>query len=69
MLILLANILQMVCPLFLVVKFPWEYRLIKRRDASVSFWVALLLEIVYPWYMLLCLLGGIFSDSRFRQQF
>ena len=55
-----VNLLQVVCPLILLIKFPIEYALILRRDRSVSLWTALLLEIIYPFYMLLCLLGGIF---------
>ena len=54
------NLLQLVCPLVLLVKFPIEYRLIRRRDKSVSFGTALLLEIVYPIYILYTLIGGLF---------
>ena len=59
-LILCANLLQILCPLVLVVKFPLEYRLIKKRDASVSLIDALILELLYPFYMLVCLVGGLF---------
>ena len=54
------NLLQLVCPLVLLVKFPMEYRLIRRRDKSISFWTALLLEVVYPIYILYTLIGGLF---------
>ena len=54
------NILQLVCPLILLIKFPIEYRLIRRRDKSISFWIALLLEVVYPIYILYTLIGGMF---------
>ena len=54
------NLLQLVCPLVLLVKFPIEYRLIRRRDKSVSFGTALLLEVVYPIYILYTLIGGLF---------
>ena len=54
------NLLQLVCPLVLLVKFPIEYHLIKKRDKSVGFGTALLLEVVYPFYMLICLIGGLF---------
>jgi len=60
-LVLLANLLQLVCPLVLLIKFPIEYSLIKKRDPKVSFWIALILEIVYPLYILLCVLGGCLS--------
>ena len=55
-----ANLLQLVCPLVLLIKFPIEYRLIKKRDASVSLFTALLLEILYPFYTLISIVGGIF---------
>ena len=54
------NLLQLICPLVLLVKFPIEYRLIKRRDKSISFWTALVLEVVYPIYILYTLIGGLF---------
>ena len=54
------NLLQLVCPLVLLVKFPIEYHLIRHRDKSVSFGTALLLEIVYPIYILYTLIGGLF---------
>ena len=58
--ILFANLLQLLCPLVLLVKFPIEYRLIKKRDASVSLFTAFVLEVCYPIYMLISLLGGLF---------
>lgn len=54
------NLLQLVCPLILLVKFPIEYHLIKKRDASVSLFTALLLEILYPIYTIISIVGGIF---------
>ena len=54
------NLLQLVCPLVLLVKFPIEYHLIRRRDKSVSFGTAMLLEVVYPIYILYTLIGGLF---------
>ena len=54
-----ANLLQLVCPLVLLVKFPIEYRLIKKREPSVSLWTGLLLEIFYPFYILLSIVGGL----------
>lgn len=62
--ILGANLLQLVCPLVLLIKFPIEYALIKKRDASVSLFTALVLEIIYPLYMLISLLGGIFRPRK-----
>ncbi len=58
--VLIANMIQVLCPMVLLVKFPIEYHLIKKRDKSVGFGTALLLEVVYPLYMLICLIGGLF---------
>ena len=57
---LMANVLQLCCPLVLLLKFPLEYALIKKRDASVSLFTALLLEILYPFYTIISIVGGIF---------
>lgn len=62
-LVVAANVLQLLCPLVLLIKFPLEYRLIKKRDASVSFFDAFLLEILYPLYMLICIIGGLFRQQ------
>ena len=58
-LILIANVLQILCPLVLLLKFPIEYHLIKKRDASVSLFTAFVLEVCYPIYMLVSLIGGL----------
>lgn len=58
-----ANVLQVVCPVVLLLKFPVEYRLIKKRDPRVSLFTALLLELLYPWYMLVSLVGGLLRRS------
>ena len=59
-LVVLTNLLQLLCPLVLLFKFPIEYQLIKKRDASVSLFTALLLEILYPFYTIISIVGGIF---------
>lgn len=61
--VLVANLIQLTCPAILLIKFPYEYTLIKKRDPKVSLWIALLLEILYPYYMLICLLCGLFRRS------
>lgn len=61
--VLLANLCQIVCPAVLLIKFPIEYRMIKKRDPEVSFGIALLLEVLYPYYMLISLLGGLFHRT------
>ena len=58
------NLLQVVCPPILLVKFPIEYRMLKKRSATTSWAVALLLEAVYPFYMLGTLIGGLRHPKR-----
>ena len=53
------NLLQLVCPLVLLVKFPIEYHLIKKRDKSVGLFTALLLEVFYPFYITFSIIGGL----------
>lgn len=61
--VLIANLLQLLCPLVIIFKFPFEYGLIKKRDASVSLLDALLLELFYPLYILICIIGGLFRHT------
>lgn len=63
MAVAIANVLQVICPVALLLKFPVEYKLIKKRDPKVSLFTALLLELLYPWYMLICLVGGLLRRS------
>ena len=74
-LIVAANLLQLLCPLILLVKFPIEYSLIRRRQmreqttinyqlSIVNFLVALLLEFLYPFYMFASLLGGFYRQRK-----
>ena len=59
-----ANIMQVIFPPLLLIKFPIEYHLIRQREQQdtgnprSAWWVILLLELLYPFYMLICLLGG-----------
>lgn len=57
-LVTVANVLQILCPAFVLVKFPFDYGFIRRSGWSVSFGIALLLALLYPYYMLVCLVGG-----------
>ena len=59
----MANVLQFLCPPILFIKFPFEYRLIKKRAPQTSWSVALLLAIFYPLYLLICLIGGLFRKQ------
>ncbi len=63
-----ANILQFLCPLFVVLKFPFDYALIRRREPETPFLTALLLAVLYPYYMLICLVGGIIRTRHNREQ-
>ena len=55
-----ANVLQLLCPPVLLIKFPYEYALIRKREPRTEWYVALLLELFYPIYLLICLIGGLF---------
>ncbi len=66
-----ANILQLLCPLIILIKFPIEYNLVKKRLPSPppegrpgGVLVVLLLELLYPFYLLLSLLGGLFRQKK-----
>ena len=67
-----ANILQLLCPPIILIKFPFEYGLIRKRRGSIinyqlsiiNFLIALLLEIIYPFYLLICLVGGLFRKKK-----
>ena len=90
-LIVAANLLQLLCPLILLIKFPIEYSLIRQREMTnvncqmsnlqifkssnvkcqmtnkeprTPWYVALLLELLYPFYILLSLLGGLFRQKK-----
>ncbi len=65
--IVVANVLQILFFPIILIKFPYEYSLIKARmnknhQSPITnhklFLTALLLEILYPFYLLICLIGG-----------
>ena len=60
-LVVAANMLQLLCPAIILIKFPIEYSLIKKREPRTPWYVALLLEIVYPIYILIAFFGGLFK--------
>lgn len=55
----ISNVLQFVCPPLVLLKFPFDYALIRRREPNTSLGIAFLLALLYPYYMLVCLIGGI----------
>jgi len=59
-----ANILQLICPLVILIKFPIEFSLIKKREPRTQWYVALLLEIIYPYYLLISLIGGLLRPNK-----
>ena len=63
-LILTANLLQILCLPIILIKFPIEYSLIRKRAPQTHWATALLLEILYPIYMLACLFGGLFRRRQ-----
>jgi hypothetical protein len=63
-LVALANIFQLFCPLLILVKFPIEYSLIRKREPHTAWYVALILEVLYPFYILISLLGGLFRRKE-----
>ena len=75
--VLIANILQLLFPPVLLIKFPVEHALIRSREShsqtSINpprlFFTALLLEIIYPFYLLISLLGGIFTTKQQQTSF
>ena len=65
--IVVANVLQILFFPIILIQFPYEYGLIKARmsknhQSQITnhklFLTALLLEILYPFYLLICLIGG-----------
>lgn len=62
--IVAVNLLQLLFPPFILIKFPVEYSFILRREPHTKWYVALLLEILYPFYMLISLLGGLFHQKK-----
>ena len=62
--IVAVNLLQLLFPPFILIKFPVEYSFILRREPHTKWYVALLLEILYPFYMLISLLGGLFRQKK-----
>ena len=62
-LVAVANILQILCPPIILIKFPIEFSLIKKREPHTAWYVALLLEILYPFYLLISLVGGLFRKE------
>ena len=63
-LVVAANLLQLICPLIILIKFPIEYGLIQKREPRTVWYVALILEVLYPFYILISLLGCLFRRKE-----
>ena len=76
-LVVAVNLLQLLCPLIILVKFPIEYSLIRQRQmreqksqisnlksqiSNLS--IALLLEFLYPFYIIAVCLGGLVRTKQ-----
>ena len=62
--IVAVNVLQLLFFPIILIKFPIEYHLIKKRAPQTKWYVALLLEIVYPIYLLISLIGGMVNKKE-----
>lgn len=66
------NILSVLCPPFWVLKFILELSLLRYASRHypfiscnrMSFFISALLSLLYPWYMFVCLIGGICQRKR-----
>ena len=76
-LVVAVNLLQILCPLIILIKFPIEYSLIRQRqmreqksrisnlESQISnLSIALLLEFLYPFYIIAVCLGGLVRTKQ-----
>ena len=76
-LVVAVNLLQILCPLIILIKFPIEYSLIRQRQmreqksrisnlkSQISnLFIALLLEFLYPFYIIAVCLGGLVRTKQ-----
>lgn len=61
-LVALAIVLQILCPPIVLLYLPWEYSLIRGKGFAPL--EVLLLAIVYPYYALIALIGGLLHPKR-----
>lgn len=68
--VVLLNLLS-VCPPVWLIKFACEYYFLRKAHEynlityySWQFLITLLLSLLYPWYMLICLIGGLLKRKR-----
>lgn len=58
----IAMLLQFVCPLFVLLWLPFEYSLIRGKGFAPL--EVLLLALLYPYYALIALIGGLLNPQR-----
>ena len=75
-LVVAVNLLQILCPLIILIKFPIDYSLIRQREITnhksqiknkkprTPWYVALLLELLYPFYIIAVCLGGLVRTKQ-----
>lgn len=61
-LVTLAFVLQFICPLLVLLYLPWEYSLIRGNHFAPL--EVLLLALIYPYYALIALIGGLLHPKR-----
>lgn len=63
--VITSNILALLCPIWLLAKWILDTRLIATRTklTAKDRLITLLLTIIYPLYMLICLVGGLFRKN------
>ncbi len=69
----MANLLVLLCPLLVICKYPFDlyfirqahhYNLTNQHVSSTTALWTLLLSLIYPWYMIICLLGGLIRKNK-----
>lgn len=60
----ILEFLQILCPLLVLLYWPFILWMVRRYDTHVNAWLILLLGIIYPYYMFICLIGGILHPKR-----
>lgn len=61
-LVTIAIVLQLLCPLMVLLYLPWEYSLIRGKGFAPL--EVLLLAIIYPYYAIVSLIGGLLHPQR-----
>ena len=60
--VVIAVLLQLICPLAVLVYLPWEYSLVRGRGFALT--EVLLLALIYPFYAIVSLISGMLHPDR-----